>query len=140
MAKLDQVRASNAAINAQNPELVAVFVGATSGIGEGTAKELATAVRKPTIHLIGRNEATASKILDELKAANPEGSFHFIKSDVSLLKNVDKACAEIKQKEESIDLLFLSAGYMGFSKNGTTIPFLFIIYPLLDMVGMQTDE
>ncbi|KAI9036082.1 uncharacterized protein KD926_002459 [Aspergillus affinis] len=108
MAKLDQVRASNAAINSQRPELVAVFVGATSGIGEGTAKELANTVKKPTIHLIGRNEATGSKILDELKAANPEGSFHFIKSDVSLLKNVDKACAEIKEKEESIDLLFMN--------------------------------
>lgn len=118
MVKLDQARASNAAINSQSPELVAVFVGATSGIGEGTAKELANAVKKPTIHLIGRNEATGSKILEELKAANPEGSFHFIKSDVSLLKNVDKACAEIKEKEEAIDLLFMSTGYMGFSKNG----------------------
>ncbi|KAK1145888.1 hypothetical protein N8T08_003834 [Aspergillus melleus] len=120
MAKLDQVRTSNAAINSQRPELVAVFVGATSGIGEGTAKELANTVKKPTIHLIGRNEATGSRILDELKAANPEGSFHFIKSDVSLLKNVDKACDEIKKKEESIDLLFMSTGYMGFSKNDTT--------------------
>ncbi|PLB49112.1 putative short-chain dehydrogenases/reductase [Aspergillus steynii IBT 23096] len=119
MAKLDQVRASNAAINSHKPELVAVFVGATSGIGEGTAKELANTVKKPTIHLIGRNEATGSKILEELRAANPEGSFHFIKSDVSLLKNVDKACAEIKEKEESIDLLFMSTGYMGFSKNDT---------------------
>ncbi|KAA8643498.1 hypothetical protein EYZ11_009522 [Aspergillus tanneri] len=120
MPTLTQARTSNAAISSHTPELVAVFVGATSGIGEATAKEFARAVKKPTIHLVGRNQTTGSRILDELKAANPKGSFYFIQSDVSLLRNVDDVCAKIKDKEDAIDLLFMTTGHLAGSKNDTT--------------------
>jgi NADP-dependent 3-hydroxy acid dehydrogenase YdfG len=36
----------------------------------------------------------------------------FVKSDVSVLKNVDEACQEISKKEPKVNLLFLSAGIM----------------------------
>ena len=38
----------------------------------------------------------------------------FINADVSLLKNVDKAVEEIKRKTDTVDLLFLSCGYVTF--------------------------
>ncbi|PYI09558.1 NAD(P)-binding protein [Aspergillus sclerotiicarbonarius CBS 121057] len=119
MPTLSQVRQSNTALGAGRPHMVAVFVGGTSGIGEATAKQLALAVKKPTIHLVGRNEASGSRILEELRASNPEGSFNFIKSDVSLLHNVDEACAEIRQREKQIDLLFMSTGHLAISKKDT---------------------
>ncbi|KAF7590367.1 hypothetical protein BBP40_002919 [Aspergillus hancockii] len=119
MVGLDDVLKSNSTLHSHHPNFVAVFVGGTSGIGEATAKELAKVIKKPTIHLVGRNPAAGSKILEELKSANPEGTFHFIQSDVSLLQNVDKACSEIKQKEKSIDLLFLSTGNLSTSKQNT---------------------
>lgn len=118
MATLNQARQSNASLNAYRPDYVAVFVGATSGIGEATTRELATVVKKPTIYLIGRNATTGSQIVDELKASNPEGSFHFIQSDVSLLSNVDEACSKIKAHEKAVDLLFLSTGHLHMSKEG----------------------
>ncbi|KAB8258620.1 hypothetical protein BDV32DRAFT_139510 [Aspergillus pseudonomiae] len=120
MVGINEVRKSNAALHARDGDFVAVFVGGTSGIGEATAKELAKAIKKPTIHLVGRNQAAGSKILEELKSANPDGTFHFIQSDVSLLHNVDEVCSEIKQKEKAIDLLFLSTGHLATSKQNTT--------------------
>ncbi|KAE8315365.1 hypothetical protein BDV41DRAFT_185398 [Aspergillus transmontanensis] len=120
MVGINEVRKSNAALHAREGDFVAVFVGGTSGIGEATAKELAKAIKKPTIHLVGRNQAAGSRILEELKSANPDGTFHFIQSDVSLLRNVDEACSEIKQKEKAVDLLFLSTGHLAASKQNTS--------------------
>ncbi|PWY90612.1 short-chain dehydrogenases/reductase [Aspergillus sclerotioniger CBS 115572] len=119
MPTLSQVRQSNTTLGAGRPHMVAVFVGGTSGIGEATAKQLALTVKKPTIHLVGRNGASGSRILEELRASNPEGSFNFIQSDLSLLRNVDEACAEIQQREKQIDLLFMSTGHLAISKNDT---------------------
>ncbi|RAK84728.1 short-chain dehydrogenases/reductase [Aspergillus costaricaensis CBS 115574] len=119
MPTLSQVRQSNTALGAQRQKMVAVFVGGTSGIGEATAKQMALAVKQPTIHLVGRNPASGSRVLEELRASNPNGSFHFIQSDVSLLRSVDKACAEITDKEKQIDLLFMSTGHLSLSKNET---------------------
>ncbi|PWY83598.1 short-chain dehydrogenases/reductase [Aspergillus heteromorphus CBS 117.55] len=119
MPTLSQVRQSNGTLGASRREMVAVFVGGTSGIGEATAKQLARAVPKPTIHLVGRNPAAGSRILEELRAANPDGSFSFVQSDVSLLRNVDKACAEIREKEKHIDLLFMSTGHLAMSRKDT---------------------
>ncbi|KAB8226573.1 hypothetical protein BDV33DRAFT_162440 [Aspergillus novoparasiticus] len=120
MVGINEVRKSNAALHAREGDFVAVFVGGTSGIGEATAKELAKSIKKPTIHLVGRNQAAGSKILEELQSVNPNGTFHFIQSDVSLLRNVDEACSEIKQKEKVIDLLFLSTGHLAASKQNTS--------------------
>ncbi|OOF90332.1 hypothetical protein ASPCADRAFT_179224 [Aspergillus carbonarius ITEM 5010] len=119
MPTLSQVRQSNTALGASRPHMVAVFVGGTSGIGEATAKQLALNVKKPTIHLVGRNAASGSKIVEELRASNPEGSFNFIQSDLSLLRNVDEACAEIQQREKQIDLLFMTTGHLAISKKDT---------------------
>ncbi|PYH43697.1 NAD(P)-binding protein [Aspergillus saccharolyticus JOP 1030-1] len=119
MPTLSEVRQSNATLATNRPELIAVFVGGTSGIGEATAKQLAQSVKKPTIHIVGRSAASGSRILEELRAANPEGVFHFVQADVSLLRNVDTACEQIKAKEKSIDLLFLSTGHLTLFKNET---------------------
>lgn len=54
-----------------------VCVGGTSGIGEAIARKFASLVEKPNIHLIGRSESAASKIIADLKAEKPAGSYHF---------------------------------------------------------------
>ncbi|MCJ1398713.1 hypothetical protein MMC11_001914 [Xylographa trunciseda] len=112
MVALQVVRASNSKLKELGPGLVAVFVGGTSGIGETTAREFVRNTIQPTVYLVGRNESQASKIIEELQGINPEGKISFVRSDVSLLRNVDKACQEIQIKEERINLLFLSAGFL----------------------------
>lgn len=36
----------------------------------------------------------------------------YIKVDVSLLRNVDAVCEELRRREKKINVLFLTAGYM----------------------------
>ncbi|KAJ5550061.1 hypothetical protein N7535_001996 [Penicillium sp. DV-2018c] len=111
MVSLSEVQTSNAQIaNTFPPGLVAVFVGATNGIGEAALKEFARTARSPRAYFVGRSQEAAARIEAECRQLNPEGEFIFIKSDVSLIRNVDLVTREIQSKEKSINLLFLSCG------------------------------
>ena len=85
-------------------------VGGTSGIGESTARAFIRNTESPRVYLIGRDQARASEIIDELRQTKPDGTVEFIKSDVSLLSEVDAACRRIQEREERVNLLFLSPG------------------------------
>ena len=111
MVSLSAVQASNRLIASTLPAgLVAVFVGGTSGIGEISVKTFAKYARRPRVYLVGRSQESAARILSECKALNPEGEFHLIPADVSLIRNVDALCEQIKARESSLNLLFISAG------------------------------
>ena len=112
MVNLQSVQASNAALRSTISGQVALFVGATSGIAYHTLLEYAKNSSKPRVYIVGRNDTTLSKITAELKALNPEGTFLAIKSEISLLKNVDAACEELKSKEKRLDLLLMCPGYL----------------------------
>ncbi len=111
MASIEAIRASNARIASELPAgLVAVFVGATSGIGETTLKQFAKCARQPRIYFVGRRGDEGSRIQRELKTLNPGGDYHYLKCDASLLQNVDQLCRDIKSKESTINLLFITIG------------------------------
>ncbi|KAI4675547.1 uncharacterized protein J4E88_007580 [Alternaria novae-zelandiae] len=112
MVALDIVRAHNASLKTLPPNLVAVFVGGTSGIGFFTAREFVRTTISPHVYLIGRNATEASKIMDELNSINSSSQVSFIQKDISLLKNVDEACSEIKSKEKQVNVLFMTCGYL----------------------------
>lgn len=90
-------------------------VGGTSGLGETTAREFVRNTDSPKVYLVGRNQKAAVRITDELKALNPKGQIKFIQSDLTILKNVDKVCEEIKAAEDNVNLLFLSPGMLNLS-------------------------
>lgn len=114
---LEQVQASNASIKQTYPDgLVAVFAGATAGIGEASLREFVRHTTKPRAYIIGRSQEACDRLDAELKALNPEGQYHFIRSDISLLRNVDKVCREICSKETAINILFMSQGGLYFNK------------------------
>ncbi|KAK1079025.1 hypothetical protein LTR48_008255, partial [Friedmanniomyces endolithicus] len=111
MVPYPAILASNSRIpTALPPGLVAVFVGATSGIGEYTLRALAKHAKAPRIYFVGRSQEAGDRIAAECKALNPDGEFIFMKSDVSLMRNVDTVCQEIKRKEKAINLVCLSQG------------------------------
>ena len=111
MVTLSAVQASNSLIaSSLPPHLVAVFVGATSGIGEASLKAFAKHARQPRVYFVGRNQDAENRIKAECKTLNPEGEYVFIKADVSLIRVVDDVCREIKSKETAINVLFLSQG------------------------------
>lgn len=115
MVNYTDVKKSNAKISSTLPEgLVAVFVGATNGIGEYTLREFAKQAKSPKVYFIGRSQEAGSRIQQECTKLNPDGHFTFISRDTSLLKNVDDLCHEIKAKEKAINLLFLSIGTLDF--------------------------
>ncbi|KAK5735786.1 hypothetical protein LTR17_007959 [Elasticomyces elasticus] len=113
MVAYSDVLASNALIpKTIAPDLVAVFVGATSGIGEYTLRALAKYAVRPRIYFVGRSQEAATRIVAACREVNPEAELLFLKSDVSLIRNVDEVCREIAGKEKTINLISLSQGVM----------------------------
>lgn len=111
MVALSAMQSSNSMISSSlPPNLVAVFVGATSGIGLYTLKAFAKYALRPRVYFIGRSQAVGDRVAVECKELNPEGEFLFVRVDVSLIKNVDDVCADIKTKEEKVNLLVMSQG------------------------------
>lgn len=111
MVSHEQIQTSNAQIVSSLPSgLVAVFVGATRGIGEATLKQFVRYAVAPRVYFVGRDRTNGERVGAELANLNPEGEYHFRSADVSLLANVDEVCREIKCKERVINLLFMSCG------------------------------
>jgi NADP-dependent 3-hydroxy acid dehydrogenase YdfG len=123
MVPLPTVQASNVLLSSSLPGLVAVFVGATSGIGEFSLKAFATHTQNPRTYFIGRSQEAGDRIQAECRALNPQGEFMFIKADTSLIRNVDPVCEQIKAKEKYINILFMSTGT--FARTGM-LSFLFL--------------
>lgn len=121
MVSLTDVLSANESLTHNHP-LVAVFVGATSGIGEYSLEALATSHGSSSdkalrVYLVGRNEAAASKstfllqvvlencltlssVFAECKSLCPNGEFRFVKAnDLALIMEVDRACEEIARLE-----------------------------------------
>lgn len=126
MVNLDVVRAcGNALVKKQS--VTAVFVGGTSGIGEYSLRALAsthgTSGHGLRVYLVGRNEASAKKIIADCRKVCPSGEFHFVRaSDLASLREVDRVCKEIVSAEEAsasgkpacVDLLVLTQAYFAF--------------------------
>ncbi|KAJ5309577.1 uncharacterized protein N7443_002038 [Penicillium atrosanguineum] len=111
MVSLKNILSSNSRISSDLPKgLVAIFVGGTSGIGEYTLKCFAKRTSSPRVYIIGRSQSAANRIVSECKALNPDGTFEFIRADVGLLKEVDDVCRQIRRKEESVNILFMTQG------------------------------
>lgn len=120
MVALETVRASNAKLRDISPGLVAVFVGATSGIGESTLKQFCRHTIKPRVYFVGRSQDAADRIISELRTIQPDAETTFIRKDLTLLKNVDEVCDEIKAKEKRLNLLFMSQGTMSLKGRDET--------------------
>ncbi|KAJ5114815.1 hypothetical protein NUU61_000574 [Penicillium alfredii] len=111
MVLLSTVHASNNRIASTLPKgLVAVFVGATSGIGEYTLKHFVQKASSPRVYLVGRSQEAGNRIVAECQALNPEGSISFAQADVGLLRGVDEVCRVIKKRESTLNILFMTQG------------------------------
>lgn len=121
MVKLSKVTEQNAALVQQRP-LVAVFFGGTNGIGQYALLALAKANSENKgkgfrAYIVGRSAEAAEKTIETCKKSCPDSSVTFIQvADLSLLQQVDEACAAIQQAEAKqgddarIDFLMLTQG------------------------------
>jgi NADP-dependent 3-hydroxy acid dehydrogenase YdfG len=117
MVNFSDVLASNARIPSALPKrFVAVFAGATSGIGEATLKSLLKYAVEPRIYLIARNQTSAERVIAECQQLNPRGEYIFVQADLSSIRETDRACEHIKSREKLVNLVFLSAGQFDLDK------------------------
>jgi len=92
---------------------ICVISGATSGIGEAVAYQLAE--RGWNLVVIGRSTEKGDILLRGLKAKHPDNSYDYFVADLSVQQEVKAAAGEIKQKYPVIDVLINNAGGV-FSK------------------------
>lgn len=107
---------------------VAVFVGGTSGIGQGMAEVFAEQTHgKSHIIIVGRNRAAAERILGDLAkppspsmartSSGPAGpssasyAREFVECDATLMQNVNRATKEILSRHKEINYLVVSCGF-----------------------------
>ena len=102
---------------------VGVFVGGTSGIGQGLAEAFAK-WRNGNAHIIivGRNEATAKEIIERFPKPTTTNSWthEFVQCDVTLMKNVHSASQQILAKHPKINYLVMSPGFFAASGRDET--------------------
>lgn len=109
-----ELQAVSTAIN----PTVAVFVGATSGIGEHSAYAFAKYTPFPRLYIVGRNEESGQRVISQLSKINPNAKAEFVKKDMTLIEDADSLSEMIMQNEKKVNLLFLSPGFL--SLNGRT--------------------
>ena len=114
MVKLTTIQKSNAQLSdfflTFRP--VVLFVGATNGIGRNSLRFFTKSTQgsKPRVYFVGRSRERGDRLKSELSTINPDGHYEFICADVSEMSTVDNICREIMQKEEYLNLLFMSQG------------------------------
>ncbi|KAJ0298297.1 hypothetical protein COL5a_002840 [Colletotrichum fioriniae] len=124
MVSIQVVKQSNALVASLPKGLVAVFIGATSGIGKSTLQHLAEHARSPHIYTIARPQTVASheSFLASLRAtANPDANHTLLSADHALVSDINAAMDTILQQETKIDILFLSAGFIAFEGRQNTV-------------------
>ncbi|KAH7213284.1 uncharacterized protein BKA55DRAFT_744128 [Fusarium redolens] len=119
---------------------VAVFVGATRGIGLSTLKVLTRTLPNPRIYVIGRSKARFASELAVLTEYNPNATIQFVETEVSLIKAVDDACDRIMGLENHVDLLFMSPGSLAFGGPHYTEEKLDLCFALSFYIRMRLIE
>ncbi|KAK6517105.1 hypothetical protein TWF506_006983 [Arthrobotrys conoides] len=113
MVAIDAIKSSNGAMKTKLPlGLVALFIGATSGIGEHTLRNFYQTAPSPRVYFVGRSQSSADRIIADLKSLNPDGHLEFIQADATLIKNVDEVTRKFLEKEKELNVLVMSQGYL----------------------------
>ncbi|KAH8697890.1 short-chain dehydrogenase/reductase [Talaromyces proteolyticus] len=116
MVSLQTVQRSNARIANLPHGLVALFIGATSGIGQAALQNFAQHTSSARIYSVARTSAVQSHetLLGALRQSNPRNIYNLVTADVSLISEIDRIYESIAQNEVKLDILFMSAGFMAF--------------------------
>ena len=85
-----------------------IITGATDGIGKQTAIELAKLGFN--LGLVGRNKEKGRSITQYIEKVTGNQSIKYFKSDLSIIKNIEKLASDIKNEFKSVDVLINNAG------------------------------
>lgn len=102
-----------------------LVTGGTAGIGTQTLLYLA-AHHPSRLIFTGRNESSATEVIQKVKTVNPDQDIIFVPADFSSLHSVSAASKRVLNENERLDLAFCNAGVMlvhGVSKDGYEMHF-----------------
>ncbi|KAE9394643.1 NAD(P)-binding protein [Gymnopus androsaceus JB14] len=101
---------------------VAVFVGGTSGIGQGMAEAFARSTNgNAHIIIIGRNSSAAEAIIAGFpRPTSPSAKHEFLACDVTLMKNVQRTTQELLSRTSRINFLVMTPGLLTLSGRDET--------------------
>ena len=97
---------------------VMVVTGATNGIGEAAAIELAR--RGARLGIVARNPDKAEATVGRIKAAAPEAGTDVFIGDLALMADVRRVAAEMLERYEHIDVLVNNAGIQMSEQRATS--------------------
>lgn len=121
MVAIQAIRKSNAGVSKLPGGLVALFLGATSGIGQNALIQFAKYAVRPRIYIVARRAAATTALLGQLNEHNQEGTYVVIEKDVSLICETDDVVEFVKTRENKLDLLFESVGFISFTGRQETV-------------------
>jgi NAD(P)-dependent dehydrogenase (short-subunit alcohol dehydrogenase family) len=87
---------------------VVMVTGATSGIGQAAARELAQ--RGATLVIVGRNPEKTDNTVAEIKRQSGNDDVHGLLADLSVMDQIRSLVAEFQQKYDRLDVLINNAG------------------------------
>ncbi|KAH8823941.1 NAD(P)-binding protein [Flagelloscypha sp. PMI_526] len=121
MPSLKTVKAANAMFS-PNYVPVAVFVGGTSGVGQGIAQAFAKYTKgNAHIIIVGRNKEAADSIISTFpKPTSPEAKHEFVQADVSLISNVHATTSDLLSRLPKVNFLVMTPGVMTMSGRNDT--------------------
>ncbi|GAB4515494.1 MAG: SDR family oxidoreductase [Anaerolineae bacterium] len=96
---------------------VVIVTGATNGIGEVTARELAR--MGANVAIIARSESKAQATVAEIQAATNNPNVNYLLADLSLMADVRRVAEEFKARYNGLDVLVNNAGALFTERNVT---------------------
>ncbi|KAF2710776.1 hypothetical protein K504DRAFT_465839 [Pleomassaria siparia CBS 279.74] len=119
MVKYADILASNASFFTTKAasNLTAVFVGATNGIGLGALRAFLkhTSGASPTVYIVGRSPKNLTTLISTLAPLNTSAKLIPINaSDLTLIKDAQKAADDIAASTTVVDYLIMTPGYISF--------------------------
>ncbi|KAH8589547.1 hypothetical protein B0O99DRAFT_523037 [Bisporella sp. PMI_857] len=126
MVSLTEVRASNAQLTGNTTPRVAVFVGATAGIGKATLTQLVASGFPLKAYVVGRDEREFQPFLSEMRNLNPGAELVFLQGQISLMAETKRLTEAILGSEHHINLL-----YVNMPK---------LLRPLVILIDVETTE
>ena len=96
---------------------VCVVTGATSGIGEVTARRLAE--DGATTVIVARNRAKADEVMRSIARAGVPGKVELVMADFESLDDVRRAASELVARFPKVDVLVNNAGAINVSRRTT---------------------
>ncbi len=92
----------------QLQEKIVMVTGATSGIGQVTARELAR--RGATVVIVGRNPAKCQRTVEDIQKATGNPRVRYLVADLALMREVRDLAREFLTEYPRLDILVNNAG------------------------------